>query len=135
MKSTMKRIVIPVLIAILFILGVIWWFQASAKALNISAKNVSKVSIFDGTTGKGVELTEEADIDYFMNNLNALQMKRRGLSLGYMGYRFKVTITEKNGGQIAFIINSANDVRKDPFFYSVEEGEIDIDFIESIFSK
>lgn len=135
MRTNMKKIIIPILIAILFILGVIWWFQASARALNISAKDVSKVSIFDGSTGKGVELIEEADIDYFINNLNALQMKRRGLSLGYMGYRFKVTITEKNGGQIAFIINSANDVRKDPFFYSIEEGEIDIGFIESLFLK
>ena len=59
-----------------------------------------------------------------------------------MSTDFLRQVTEKiqykeyiRGGQIAFIINSANDVRKDPFFYNIEEGEIDIDFIESLFTK
>ena len=55
--------------------------------------------------------------------------------MGYMGYRFRVTIDTKNSRQITFIVNSANDVRKDPFFYSIVEGEIDFEFIESLFVK
>ena len=52
-----------------------------------------------------------------------------------MGYRFRVTIDTKNGRQITFIVNSANDIRKDPFFYNIVEGEIDFEFIESLFVK
>ena len=135
MKTNMKKIGIPVLIIILVILGIIVWYQAPVGVLNISANDVSKINIFDGSTGQAIDITEGTDREYFINDLNALQMKRRGLSLGYMGYRFRVTIDTKNGRQITFIVNSANDVRKDPFFYNIVEGEIDFEFIESLFVK
>lgn len=135
MKTYMKKIGIPVLIIILVILGGILWYQTPVGVLNISANDVSKINIFDGSTGQAIDITEGKDREYFINDLNALQMKRRGLSLGYMGYRFRVTIDTKNGRQITFIVNSANDIRKDPFFYNIVEGEIDFEFIESLFVK
>lgn len=125
---------IPITIAILLIL-VIAWYIAPVGVLNIHAQDVSVIRIFDGTAGQGVDVVDEADLEHIINNLNALRMKRGGLSLGYMGYRFRVTVVTRNNRQIEFIINSANDIRKDPFFYRIEGGEIDFDFIQALFTR
>lgn len=125
---------IPITIAILLILGIAWYI-APVGVLNIHTQDVSMIRIFDGTTGQGVDVVDEADLEHIINNLNALRMKRGGLSLGRMGYRFRVTVVTRNNRQIEFIINSANDIRKDPFFYRIEDGEIDFDFIQALFTK
>lgn len=129
-----KYILVLGIIVILFVLGVLW-YKIAVEKINIDLRDVSKISIFDGTIGQGVEITDEAEMEYFLNHLNALQLKRNGLSLGRMGYRYRVTIFTKDNRQREFIINSADTIRKDPFFYRVENGVIDIEFIESLYIK
>ncbi|MDE7224595.1 MAG: hypothetical protein K2O34_12565 [Acetatifactor sp.] len=129
-----KCILVLVVIVILFALGMLC-YKIAVEEIKINSKDVSKISIFNGTTGQCVEIIDEGDIEYFINNLNAVQMKRSGVSLLYTGYHYRVTIFKGDGIYIEFIINSANAIRKDPFFYNVEEGEIDVDFIESLFIK
>lgn len=134
MKGQFIKWCIPITIAILLILGIAWYI-APVGVLNIHTQDVSMIRIFDGTTGQGVDVVDEADLEHIINDLNALRMKRGGLSLGRMGYRFRVTVVTRNNRQIEFIINSANDIRKDPFFYKIEDGEIDFDFIQALFTK
>lgn len=134
MKGQFIKWCIPITIAILLILGIAWYI-APVGVLNIHTQDVSMIRIFDGTTGQGVNVVDEAALEHIINDLNALQMKRGGLSLGRMGYRFRVTVVTTNNRRIEFIINSANDIRKDPFFYKIEDGEIDFDFIQALFTK
>lgn len=135
MKAGMKKTGISALVIILIILGILLWYKTPVGVLNINPQEVSEIRIFDGRTGKGTEIVEEAAVDYFVNHLNTLRMKRRGWSLGNMGYGFRVTIDTKNGKQTTFIVNSATDVRRDPFFYDIEEGEIDYAFITALFKE
>lgn len=134
MKGQFIKWCILIAVAMLLILGIVWYI-APVGVLNMHAQDVSMIRIFDGTTGQGVDVVDEADLEHIINNLNALRMKRGSLSLGYMGYRFRVTVVTRNNRQIEFIINSANGIRKDPFFYKIEDSEIDFDFIQALFMK
>lgn len=134
MKGQFIKWCILIAVAMLLILGIVWYI-APVGVLNMHAQDVSMIRIFDGTTGQGVDVVDEADLEHIINNLNALRMKRGGLSWGYMGYQFRITVITRNNRQIEFIINSANDIRKDPFFYKIEDGEIDFDFIQTLFMK
>ena len=75
-------------------------------------------------------LPTKSRFSIFVENLNGVEVKRSKLSLGYMGYSFKVTIILSDGNEAGdwnnFIINSDDTIRKDPFFYSVTKGNIDL---------
>lgn len=137
MEKKSKTITVCIVLTILAALSIggALWYNTPVRVINIKPEDVSEISIFDGSTGQGGKTVEEADIEYFIDHLSALRMKRGGVSLGYMGYRFRVAIVTKKGARIEFIINAADTVRRDPFFYDIEEGEIDLDFIEALLLK
>lgn len=65
-----------------------------------------------------------------------MTLTRDKLSMGYMGFSLKTTIYLKNGeeadGWNNFIINSADTIRKDPFFYKVQEGTLDYNYMQQL---
>lgn len=128
-----KRLTTGVIcLAALIILGMFWWSLPS-HIINIAPSEVSKIEIFDGNTGKAITLTNAADIEHIIINLNAIAIKKDKVSLGYMGTSFRTTIYKAGGGVYKkFIINSSTIIRKDPFFYRASSGNIDYDYIKGL---
>lgn len=137
MKST-KKLKYILFAALICIIGTLVWYNMPLKMLDIDADNVAQICIFDGTQGKKVEVTDTTEIHYIIENLNSITARRDGISFGYMGYRFRIEVYTYNGNSMncvaKFIINSENSIRKDPFFYRVENSEIDFNYIQSLFS-
>lgn len=133
-----KLLIILLIICIILISGVVWYIKP-LNLLELNPDNVSKISIFDGNTGIALSITEKEDITYIINNLNAIVLKKDGISTGFTGYSFKTTIYLKNGEEAGgwnnFIINSEDTIRKDPFFYKVVEGEIDYQYIRRLIQE
>ncbi len=131
-----KRAAVFASIAVILLVILVIWFSATIDLMNINSNEVSEIVVFNGNTGKETHITDESQIENIINNLNDIKMKRWQPSVGYMGYSFKVTIYLSDGkkadGWNDFIINSGDTIRKDPFFYTVVEGSLDYDYIDSI---
>ena len=59
--------------------------------------------------------------------------QREKLSLGYMGTRFRLTFYDDSGVPLeTLIVNSANTIRKDPFFYRDPDASLCLDYLVSL---
>ncbi len=140
MKGKYKRKLKIVLGAFIVILALgILWYNAPLSATDLDPKDIKEIVVFDGNSGKSLHIEKQKDIDYIIESLNSLRIKRRGLSLGYMGYRYKTTIYLNSGeeadGFNSFIINSPDTIRKDPFFYTTLGSNTPCDYIEDLFER
>ena len=126
------------LAALLCIIAIAVWYHMPVKLLDADPDKVAKISIFDGNQGKQIEVADAEKIRRIVESLDSVTVRRRGISLGYTGYRFRLEVYTHSGESeklaAQFIVNTADSIRRDPFFYRVESGEVDFDFIQSLFS-
>lgn len=134
MKQRRRRIliiVIPLLLALLY--GTTYLPQ---KVISINPAAVAKINIFNGNTGQQIEITDEADIQQIINNLNEVVFQKGKISLGYMGYSFRTTIYDHQGKAIEeMIINSEHKIRYKGFFYETKGKSINYDYIDRFFNN
>lgn len=127
-----------VLVLAICLIGVLIWYRIPVKLLDVDPDSVAYITIFDGNTGRQVQVTDAGLIRRIVENLDSVTLRRGKVSIGYTGYRFRTEVCTRSGDGVKlaarFIINTAGSVRKDPFFYRVEGGELDFDFIQSLFS-
>ena len=140
MKTFSKKTgVISLSLLSIFIILFVIWYNSPASLLDISKDEVLSIYIFDGTQGRGVEITSDSDITHIIDNLNSVTIKPTKPSIGYMGYRLRIEIYTKTGGESTavetFIVNSEHDIRKDPFFYQTVDGEIDFQYLQELLSQ
>lgn len=133
----MKRLVlISIAIVILLLFILLAWYKIPFDLMNLNPKEVLKIVVFNGNTGNTTHIEDREEIDLIIHNLNSVKLQRGKVSVKYDGYSFITTIYLTNGeeakGWNNFIINSGNTIRKDPFFYSVVEGNLDYEYIKSI---
>ncbi|GMK41303.1 hypothetical protein PCCS19_43590 [Paenibacillus sp. CCS19] len=95
---------------------------------------MSKIIVFNGSTGKQIEITEPDHIQHIVDNLNGITFHKGKMSLGYMGYSFRTTVYDNKGKVIKrFIINTPDTIRYQGFFYKAPGNQIDYDYIEKLF--
>ena len=104
-------------------------FLLPARFNRLEPGRVESVEIFSGQTGKGVAVTDAETVDGICEALSGAKLRVSGISIGRMGYAIRVTVHESGGGERSFIVNSADTVRRDPFFYEPVSGEIDYDYL------
>lgn len=103
--------------------------------ITVRPQNVSKIEIFDGNLGKSVTVTETADLEHIITNLNGITFRKDKFSLGYLGYRFRVTIYRDDGKKYKeLIINSTDLIRYGSFFYTDKTNSIDIEYLSNLFN-
>ena len=107
-------------------------FLLPARFNRLEPGKVESVELFSGQTGKGVTVTDAETVDGICEALSGAKLRAKGISLGRMGYAIRVTVHESGGGERSFIVNSADTVRRDPFFYEPVSGEIDYDYLAGL---
>lgn len=118
------------------------WHGAPPQLLATPAKDVTEITIFDGHTGRAASTRDRAEIERIMGSLNSVKLKWSGFSAGRMGYHYRLTLMNTshypvNDGGLPFgswevILNDAETVRRDPSSYKVTEGDLGLDYIESL---
>ena len=122
-KKLIKILILPLLLLCAFL-----WYRAPVRFLRgIKASEVACIRIFDGNTGHKLDVTEPSAVEAILTNLQTTPVRRSGISLLHMGYRYRMTFQ--------IILNSATTLRSDPFFYKNEEGGLCYDYIWDIFDK
>lgn len=120
----MKKKMLIVVIAIAIIaVSAIWYFSPKNFLSGVEPSDVKSISVFDGNTGNGFVIESSEEIKQIVENIQGIKMKRDNISVGYIGYSFRVQFTDESGKIIdSFIINSPNTIRDDPFFYRCDSS-------------
>ncbi|GGM25157.1 hypothetical protein GCM10011351_08530 [Paraliobacillus quinghaiensis] len=106
------------------------------KIITMDASEVSKIDVFDGNRGEQITVIDSEQIKHIISNLNKITFNKGKPSIGYTGYKFRMTIYDGNGKeQKELIINSNNKIRYKGFFYTGKKSSIDFDYIDKIFKK
>lgn len=114
----------------------------SPNNINIIENNnleVSKITIFDGSTGMEAIITDEKDINKILEKFTDVTYIKEGSAKGFFGFSFATKIYDKNGKIYkSFIFNRDNIITYNDYFYKSDESKIDstfIDFVENLFNK
>lgn len=129
-----RKIVIPVgLLLVLIAVVVAFYFAPKTFGENVNLSDIDHINVFDGNTGVNFIIDDSEQIQYIVKNIQSHQMNRDGISLGTMGYGFKITFVDEDDEIIAseIILNSDDTIRKDPFFYRCEGG-LCFDYLKKI---
>lgn len=134
----MKKKVLFPLTALLIVIcaALIYYFTPKTFGKNVNPSDVDHINVFDGNTGMGFTVEDAEDIRYIVENIKSKPMRKGGVSLGKIGYRFSVVYVDKNDRAIVpiFFINGENAIRKNPFFYYCDGG-LCVDYLKKLESQ
>lgn len=99
----------------------------------VDPAEIARVEVFSGSTGQSAALTEAEDIASLVRSLQSQTMHRSGISLGRMGYSYRLTFFAASDQTVEeFYLNSDTIIRRDPFFY-VCGGGLGYELVENLF--
>ena len=120
-----KKIAVVVSVLLVFIMiAAVYYFHPKTFGKGVDPASVDHINVFDGNTGEGFTVDNPEDIEYIVENIQSKTMRRGGISLGHIGYKFSVVFIDENDKAIVpiFFINSDRVIRKGPFFYRCDGG-------------
>lgn len=134
----MKNKKICLIVAIVFVLIAalaIWYFVPTTFLSKVNSSDIKSISVFDGNTGERFVFSDTDEIRYVVENIQSTKMKKDTLSIGYLGFSFRISFFDENRKEIeSFTINSSNTIRKDPFFYRCD-GDLCFDYLKELEEK
>jgi opacity protein-like surface antigen len=132
--KTGKKILLSILVIVVVAISIsaARYFSPKTFLKGIEPSNVSSIAVFDGNTGNGFVIEDEAEIQYIVENIQSFAMTREKVSVGYDGYSFRMNFYDNSGKEIDnFIINSTTTIRDDPFFYRCN-GDLCFDYLKEL---
>lgn len=132
-----QKILLPaaVILAAMMVVIAVWYFFPKTFLRGTELSSVKSISVFDGNTGIGFDIEDPAEIEHILKNIQSVRMRKDGISTGKMGYRFRMCFYNGDGKELdGFIINSADTIRDDPFFYR-GKGGLCIDYLAELEKK
>ncbi|MBQ8356705.1 MAG: hypothetical protein IJX39_02735 [Clostridia bacterium] len=121
-----KKRVLPIVgCAIMALVLILWVVYCLPKTFlsRVDAADVQCIRVFDSSDGSSFVIDEREDINAIVTRLQKTKMKRGKLSSNYDGFRFSLTFVGQDGEVLeTLILNSADTIRKDPFFYETKDA-------------
>ena len=102
--------------------------------LRRDSDKIESIMIFDGTTGNALVVKDKEKINKIRDYIDEMQCKIDGISIGKMGYGYRITFEPGIGMLDSFIINSEDMLRSDPFFYQLDKPVGLHDYIDELYS-
>ena len=137
--SKKKKIYVASIISIFCVVCVYYIYnvsKSSSKLLDIKPNEVSIISIFNGNTGKKINIDDESDINRIITNLNDIDFQKDKSSKDYDGFSFSTDFYDLDDNIINHVtINSKDTIIYNDYFYKDKDGSIDYDFIGDLFNK
>lgn len=132
-----KRLIIA--LAVVLVLGLLIWYKTPIHIADADPADVGEIVIFDGNTGKRVQITDADEIEYVIESLHSVRLVRTKLAGASDGFNLDTAIYLKNGeragGWNDFIINSADSVKAGAFYYRAADGAIEYDYLKQLVNK
>lgn len=132
-KMRKRTTVVLCALALAVVVGMIWWIAPTRFLRGVDIAKVAEIHVFSGMTGEDFTISEPEQVAYIVESFQKTAMKRYGLSLGRMGYGYRMHFLDGSGKALAsLILNSENTVRRDPFFYGSQEGVLCYDYLQEL---
>ncbi len=127
---------IILIIALVIVAICIWYFSPVVFLKGVGDNEIKSISVFSGSTGKQMTLTDADEINKVVSNVQSLKMRRSGFSFNYVGFSFSLTFKDKDGNVIdGLVITGKDTVRDNFFFYSTEDGELCFTYLIELTDK
>lgn len=122
MKRKAQKLLI--LIAVAAVAASALYFTPKTFLRGVDPDEVSRIDVFDGNTGVAFSVRQPEEVRSIVENIQSIPMRRDGISLGYMGYSFRLRFLDEDGRKLVrgFILNGEGVIRQDPFFYRSDGG-------------
>ncbi len=128
----MKKIISILLACFLILLSV----GCAKQNLKFEIAGAERITVFSGSTGKTVEITDAEDIEYITNDICSHSFTKGKSCKNYEGYAYELVWYGEDGHVLeTVIIQNASRIRYDGYFYDKEacNCELCVDYIESRF--
>ena len=132
----MKRgwMIFGIVVAVVVI--VIGCYKWPVRLTKMNTSEVGLIVLQDGTTGNRVEISDTETIEKVMGQFHSIKMRRGKLSAGYGGYHIWVRVCKPDMEIVSdFTVSGKGYIRKDPFFYTISEGTIDVEYLELLIAE
>lgn len=133
-----KRILCAVVLALVIAAAAacVWYFMPVSFLRGVDSSDVAAISVFNGTNGNAMLLTDREDIAAVVGGVQSVQLKRDRYAPEVDGFVFSLTFTGEDGKEIdSFIINNSDELLDDPFFYVCRDGELCADLLWELESQ
>ncbi|HEX3017810.1 MAG TPA: hypothetical protein VHP31_08170 [Caproicibacter sp.] len=132
MKAKWK-LILSISVVLMLISGVFIFYNTQKLKCSVDPLQVSEIDIFNGNTGKKYKITDQANIEHMVNNLNSITFVKNKSSKGYSGFSFATQIKDKSGATtFQCTINSKNTIIYHNYFYIDYTSSIDFDYIDKL---
>lgn len=110
--------------------------KPKVKLVDFTSNEVSLINIFNGNTGKEINVDESSDISKIISNLNTIKFVKDISNEDYTGFGFAMDIYDLDGDKsMSITVNAPNLAIYDGYFYKAKSNSIDYNFIEGLFGK
>lgn len=128
-----RKYIVPIIGAVIVGIGVLGWQKPIKLLKHVDERKISRIEVFNGHTGNRFVIEHKDDVDFILSNIQNAKLKRDSISLGYMGYEYRLEFYNLAGKKIEeVIINSEDTLRKDPFFYREQNSILCIEYLQLI---
>ena len=114
-----KKVIVGFIAFLALILLSSLWYLSPVSAWSVEPAKVKEIRIVDGYTGKEIRIEQRDRIDHLIGNLSKLELQRRRISFGEIGYRYRVRIIMNEGermdGWDRFVIRSEGRISNEPW--------------------
>ena len=133
----MKRKIICIVMASILILSAagfgIYYFSPTTFLNGHSPQDVGCIVVFNGSTGIRFTISDVTEVETVVENLKSVTAKRDGISVNYDGFAYQLTIMDAKGKTVdTLIVNGADSLRRDPFFYEITNGSLCYELLHTL---
>jgi len=130
-KSTIILIAIFSIVAIAFTALFVWWFSPVSLLKGVEADNVTRIRVFNGSTGTEFYIDDAYNIGEIVTDIKNAKLYKSGISENEDGFSFSLSFYDGETLLDELIVNGAGTIRKDPFFYEDRDESLPFDWLEN----
>ncbi len=129
----MKKKIMLAFLGLIIVAGIAWWSAPVTFLKNVSTGEVGSIEVIGGDTGRGFVIADPDDIEFIVENIKGIPVRKTKISVTHAGGGFNLTFKDQDGKNINNLsINSPATIRKDPFFYYDATASLCVDFLEEV---
>lgn len=120
-----KRYIILGIAVLLIAFAFVWWNSETVFLKSVPSDSISVIQVRNGRNGNRFAISDPEDVSYVVENMQSHSFHKSGISLFRLGTWLTLSFMDADGNTVEeFIINGNDVIRKDPFFYAIDHGDL-----------
>ena len=135
MKKKLLVAIPTTVLALLLLIGFVWWHMPVALLQDVDAADVAYIEVSSGSTGKASRIEDADTIARIVSNIQAAKLHREDWEQ-IDGFSYSLSFYKTDGTRIdAFILNEDDEIRKGDMTWECERESLCFDLIRELEKK